>query len=147
VLAASEPVLDHSGFLFSDLRARRLERFPFLFAADAVPQPPHVSELPERAERPSLFHAPTAFGIITDRTRAVVGEVYARATSLDAYENLLIGEQQLAAAQEGIQRSRSIVSAVIGWAPEDYEREDRAATRRAQFEIVSAQRANVTNVG
>jgi hypothetical protein len=91
----------------------------------------------------ALFHAPAAFGIISDKTRAVVGEVWARATNLDAYENLLIGEEQLRAAQEGIVNARRIVSQVLGWQNDDYERADREATRRAQFEIVSSQRLNV----
>jgi DnaJ-domain-containing protein 1 len=77
----------------------------------------------------ALFHAPVAFGIIAPKTRDVVGEVYARATNLDGYENLLIGEEQLRAAQEGISRARWIVSQVVGWQPADYERADREATR------------------
>lgn len=81
----------------------------------------------------ALYYANPAFPLISDRTKTVVSEVYARATNLDAYETLLINEQQLAAAQEGIQRAREIVARVVGWAPDDYVPGDAEATRRAQM--------------
>jgi hypothetical protein len=56
---------------------------------------------------------------------------------------LLVNEEQLRAAQEGVQRARWIVSQVVGWAPADYERADLEATRRAHLEVTRASTEHV----